>query len=77
MVQIGQYLPVTQYYMTPESKEAVETLKRLVFQVNGAIALIESGCVRPVEPYDAHRVSPDTIEVGDFIIKNRFTEPKF
>lgn len=60
--------------MDKDLLQIVKVLERLAFQVEGAIVLIKSGCVRPEQHYAAKTLSEDTFEVGDFIVSNRFAE---
>lgn len=62
--------------MNDDTKEILDRLKHLKFQIEGAIVLIESGCVKPDPHYAAERTSPDTFIIGDFVVKNRFIEPR-
>jgi hypothetical protein len=62
--------------MNTETVQMIEKLRRLVFQVEGAITLIEAGCVQPDPHYKAVRETPNRIAVGDFIVTDRFTEPQ-
>lgn len=55
-------------------KEIIEKLKLIKFQIDGAISLIEAGCVRPCPKYEC-REMPNRIDVGDFTIMDRLIEP--
>lgn len=61
--------------MSGDDQEMLEKLRRLREQAYHSELLIRDGCV--VENDQRfHRTSPDTFEVGDFIVKNRFVEPR-
>lgn len=53
--------------------EIIEKLKRLRTQVNYAIGHIET---MPLHDVAMERQTPNRIELGDFVITDRFIEPR-
>jgi hypothetical protein len=60
-----------------EHEEMIDKLKRLRAQVELTIVYIESGMpMFTVDPsLQNYNDTPDTFHIGDFTIRNRFTEP--